>query len=270
MASGEYVFIPGGPFSNYRTFALQNAFLALHNYLYLVPELVAHYTKIREDTLEKCEINGGLYGIPQYISTAVSPISEGFFFREDLRKEWGLEPITDLITMEKYLYRAKEDERYSDYPLITDNRVWTCLWSMLTKGAYLEVISLTESPFVVVDKENIYEPILRMETEAFKEVLIYIQKWYQDGIIDSNILSSSDNEGERAKALMVADKKPCETNSPIWAVDANYIPELYQEHPEWEFGFYDYNLDNDGLYINSLAEIDITEFFANEIGRAHV
>ena len=50
VASGEYDFIPGGIFSDYRTLALKNAFLDLNDYLYLVPELVAHYTKIREDT----------------------------------------------------------------------------------------------------------------------------------------------------------------------------------------------------------------------------
>ena len=61
-------------------------------------------------------------------------IGEGFFYREDLRREWGLEEIHDLATMEAYLYRAKQEERYQDAPLITDNRIWSSLWLMLTKG----------------------------------------------------------------------------------------------------------------------------------------
>ena len=133
-ASGEYDFIPGGVFSDYRTLVFKNAFLDLNKYLDAVPLLREHYGIFDPDTLKKCEISGGLYGIPQFGQGMMKNIGEGFFYREDLRREWGLEEIHDLATMEAYLYRAKQEERYQDAPLITDNRIWSSLWLMLTKG----------------------------------------------------------------------------------------------------------------------------------------
>lgn len=252
-ASGEYDFIPGGVFSDYRTLVVKNAFLNLNDYLNQVPDLVKHYNSVRKDTLERCEINGRLYGLPQYNIPGVKNVGEGFFYREDLRKEWGLDPIIDLFTMEAYLYRAKQEEKYKNEPLITDNRIWTCLWSMLTKGKYIEVSSTLETPFVVVEADSPYVPINRLETPEFKQVLYYIKKWYDDGIIASDMLVASDNEGTRGLNLMLADKKPCETNAPIWSCSINYIPDLYEQHPEWEFGFFDYTLDSAKLFTGSLA-----------------
>ena len=58
-ASGEYDFIPGGVLSDYRTLVFKNAFLDLNEYLWAVPQLTEHYAIFDEDTLKKCEINGG-------------------------------------------------------------------------------------------------------------------------------------------------------------------------------------------------------------------
>ena len=66
VASGEYDIIPGGVFSDYQIQISRNAFLNLNDYLYLVPELVEHYNYYSEDYLKQCEVDGGLYGIPQF------------------------------------------------------------------------------------------------------------------------------------------------------------------------------------------------------------
>lgn len=255
-ASGEYDFIPGGVFSDYRSLASKNAFLDLNEYLYAVPDLVTHYSSYLEDALESCEINGGLYGIPQF-SIGIKNISEGFFYREDLRKEWGLEPVTDLDTMEAYLYRAKEEEAYKNNPLITDNRIWTSLWLMLSEGKYLEIDSIQETPFVVAKAETPSVLVNRMETPEFLEVVRYIRKWREDGILESNMLVLSDNEVERGKNLMVADRKPCETNAPLWSVNSSYIMELWETHPEWEYGFFSYSANNLYWYKESLANASV-------------
>lgn len=252
-ASGEYDFIPGGVFSDYRTLVYKNAFLDLNEYMDAVPALAAHYAVFDANTLKKCEINGGLYGLPQFGQGEIQSLGEGFFYREDLRREWGLEEIRDLETMEAYLYRAIQEERYRDYPPITDNRVWSSLWLLLTKGKYLEVNSSLETPFVVVEADHPYQVLNRLETPEFREVLAYIQKWQRDGILDPDMLSRSDNEGELGRSLVMADKKPCETNSPIWTVSSHWIPVLYESHPEWEFGFFPYLSQHEHHYVSSLA-----------------
>ena len=256
IASGEYDFIPGGVFSDYQIMAAKNAFINLYDYMKLVPELDNHYKLFREDYLSNFEIGGKLYGLPQYSKENLYGIDAGFFYREDLRKEWGLEPVTDFNTMEAYLYRAKEDPRYKDYPLITDNRIWTCLWYMLTGDKYLELSSALDNPFVVVSSDNPMEPISRFETPEFKEVLRIVKKWYDDGILESSILASSSNEGTLGLELMKKDQKPCETNNSLWSVTNNYIPELYEVNPNWEFGFYNYSSDDFPSY--QLSNIGIT------------
>lgn len=252
-ASGEYDFIPGGVFSDYRTLVYKNAFLDLNQYLDAVPALTEHYAIYDGDALKKCEIGGGLYGLPQFGQVTVKDVGEGFFYREDLRREWGLEEIHDLDTMEAYLYRAKQEERYRDAPLVTDNRIWSSLWLLITKGKYLEVNSSLETPFVVVEADNPYQALNRLETPEFQEVLAYIQKWKRDGILDPDMLSRSDNEGELGRNLVLADKKPCETNNPAWSISSHWIPVLYASHPDWEFGFFPYLSQNEKHYASSLA-----------------
>ena len=257
VASGEYDFISGGVFSDYRTLVSKNAFLDLNDYLYLVPDLCAHYATYSETALSDCEIDGGLYGLPQFGMGEIASVNEGFFYREDLRKQWNLEPIDSLENMEAYLYRAKEEERYQDQPLITDNRIWQSLWLMITRGKYLEVESMMETPLVVVRADDPFTVINRLQAPEFLQVLQYLRKWRRDGILDSNLLALSDNEGSRGKELMMADLKPCETNVPDWSASASLIPDLTKARPEWEYGFFPYTSGNREWYIGSLASSSV-------------
>lgn len=240
IASGEYDIIPQGIFSDYQLMAARNAFLDIKPYLSMLPALGEHYKISGEDVLANAEIDGKLYGIPQHGAPGVEA-DEGFFYREDLRKAWGLVPITDLATMEAYLYRAKEDAAFRDKPLITDNRIWTCLWMMLTRDVYFEVTSFTDTPYVVCPIDEPYQAVSRVETPEFRQVLEFLAKWYRDGILDKRLLTLSANEGSSGRTMMLAGDKPCETNSPIWSINRDWIPVLSEEHPEWEYGFFTYN-----------------------------
>lgn len=239
IASGEYDIIPQGNFSDYQLMAARNAFLDIKPYLAQSPALAEHYKLSGEDVLANAEIDGKLYGIPQH-SAATVEANEGFFYREDLRKAWGLEPITDLASMEAYLYRAKQDEAFADQPLITDNRIWTCLWMMLAKDTYFEIASFTDTPYVVCAIDDPYQAISRVETPEFRMVLAYLAKWYRDGILDKRLLTLSANEGTSGRAMLLAGDKPCETNSPIWSINRDWIPMLAEAHPEWEYGYFVY------------------------------
>ncbi len=254
IESGEYDFIPGGVFSDYKVMATKNAFINLYDYMDLVPELISHYEQYREDYLKNCEIDGKLYGLPQYITGSLYGVGEGFLYREDLRKEWGLEPVTDFETMEAYLYRAKQDERYQDSPLITDNRIWSCLWYMLAGNKYLEVSDVLDTPFVVTTIEDPYTVVSRFETPEFQQILEIVNQWYQDGILQSSILASSDNEGSLGIEMMKQDQKPCETNTTLWVMNRTIIKELYEINPDWEYGYYDYQLGSTPVYVASNSD----------------
>lgn len=251
IASGEYDIYCNGVFSNYREQIAKNAFLDLNPYLELVPELTERYARISETTLQECEINGALYGFPE-IRDATSIRDGVILYRDDLREEWGLEEMDSLDDLEEYLYRAREDERYSAYPFVTDNRIWQSLFYILGGQEYLEITSLEDMPYAVIAIDDPYQVVCRMETDAFYEVLEYVQKWYQDGIIDPAILGTSDNEGTRGRNMLTNDQKPCETNSTLSAVQKYFIPRLHDAHPEWTWNFYFFSQENP-VYRCSLA-----------------
>jgi maltose-binding protein MalE len=240
ITSGEYDLYVGGNFSDYKVTATKNAFLDLNPYLDQVPDLVAHYKQASDNALRMCEINGKLYGIPQF-GKAEGGAGEGFVYREDLRQEWGLPEINSLETMEQYLYAAKADDRYKDTALITDNRIFGSVFKMLTAGKY-GFMEISDYAYYAFDDTS--KMINYMDTPEFKQALEYMQKWYNDGIIDHDILASEGNTGTKAYELMKADKKPCETNTPFWSLTSNWIPGLYEAHPDWKLGFFDYQLDN--------------------------
>ncbi len=155
--------------------------------------------------------------------------------------------------MEQYLYAAKKDPQYQDEALITDNRIWQSLWIMLAGDRYWEVGSMQETPFVVVSADEPGVVVNRLETPEFQEVLEYLEKWKQDGILEADMLALSDNEGEHGLELMLAERKPCETNVPIWSVSASYIRSLTAAHPEWTYGFFMYLSANRVFYRNEKA-----------------
>lgn len=252
IAAGEYDLYCNGVFTDYRSLSQRNAFVNLNTYLHLVPDLVARYADISPNALTQCEIDGGLFGFPQVQNETTS--RDGiFFYRDDLCDEWNIPRVTSFDTMEDYLYAAKEDARFSDYPMIVDNRVWQCLFEMLGGSSYLEITTLEDMRYAVVSLDSPYEVICRMETPIFYTILEHVQRWYRDGIIDPKILGLTDNEGSQALAMLLNGQKPCETNSTSSAVTKYYVLPLYEKNPEWRWNLF-YNSQNAPLYRKSLAD----------------
>lgn len=251
IASGEYDLYVGGNFSDYKVMATKNAFLDLKPLLSEVPDLVAHYSVVSDKTLESCEIGGKLYGIPQFGKATDSvAANEGFMYREDLRKSWGLPEINSLETMEQYMYKAKDE--YPESSVVMDSRIWSCVWNILAAGKYLELDSYMNTPYTVVSIDDPYTVLDRTQTPEYKTMLEYMEKWYKDGIIDHDILASSANEGSKISELVKADKKVTTTNSPAWSLTAT-VNEISKTHPEWEMGWFDYGFGKAPVYLPSVS-----------------
>ena len=213
IASGEYDLYVGGGFSDYKITATKNAFMDLNPLLSEVPELAARYEQAAEGMLKTHEIEGKLYGIPQ-LGKPGGYGGEGFLYREDLRKAWGLPEINSLDTVEQYLYKAKDDPAFENVSLITDQRFWTSLWYMLAGDKYMTATDLIGSPYAVVAYDDPYKVVSLVDTPEFLQVLEYAAKWYKDGIVDHDILAAPQNTTAKAAELIKAGRKPCETNSP--------------------------------------------------------
>ena len=146
----------------------------------MVPELTKHYEQLDKAVLEECEMNGKLYGLPQ-LDYKTSVRNGIFLYREELCDKWGIEKVTDLDSMEQYLYTAKATD-YQKYLMITDNRIWECLFIILGGSDYLEITSIQDMPYAVIDIENPKNVVCRMETEAFKNdaalCVEVVSRWY--------------------------------------------------------------------------------------------
>jgi len=245
IASGEYDLYSGGGFSDYKGTATKNAFLDLKPLLKDVPDLVEHYTQASDKTLSYAELSGKLFGIPQLGKVDGGDTgSEGLVYRKDLLKEWGLDEVTNLDTMEKYLYKAKDDARYKATPVITDNRIWTSLFYMIAGGKYMEISGISENPYAVVSYADPYTVVNFLDTPEYKKILEYASKWYKDGIINHDILAASANETAKSAELLKANKKVAETNSPRWSIETSIVAPIFKANPTWELGWFDYKDTN--------------------------
>lgn len=237
IVAKEYDLYVGGAWSDFKNFAVKNAFADLAPYLKNTPKLTERYG----DILKRLQIDGKNYGIPQ-INRPGLAAGEGMLFREDLRKKWGLPEITNLETVEKYLYKAKQE--FPDTPMIIDKRAVNNVWAMIAGNKYLTVTSLNGTALTVATFDEPYKAMSIYDTPEMKQVLAVLKKWYDDGIIAHDVLASQGNEGDKTKELMKAGKKPLEFNNQFYAVSSNYISTIKDAHPEFELNWVDFNMMN--------------------------
>jgi ABC-type sugar transport system, periplasmic component len=230
IASKKYDFYVGGSWSDFKSFAAKNAFVNLTPLLGEVPGLVEHY----KGMLDQVKIDGKLYGIPQLNVPGAG--SEGMFYREDLRKKWQLPEINNFHTLEQYLYKAKEE--FPNTPMIIDKRYSDNLWLALTGDKYYKVTEYAIAPI-----KDPYKVISLFDTPEYKMMVTKAKQWYDDGIVDHDILGAQENETTKTLALMKDNKKPLEFNNHFGAVSNSYITALKTAYPEQEYGWMDYKFD---------------------------
>ncbi|MRN55031.1 DUF3502 domain-containing protein [Paenibacillus monticola] len=246
IAAKEYDLYVGGVWSNFTDFAAKNAFADLTPLLSKVPDLVEHY----KGALDRVKIEGKVFGIPQYNKPGGG--SEGMLYREDLRKKWGLPEINSLETAEQYLYKAKEE--YQATPMLNDKRFANNLWTMIAGGKYLTVAA----EYAVAPVDDPYKVISMYDTPEYKQVIEVAKKWYDDGIVDHDVLAAQGNATAETLELMKADQKPLEFNNHLGAVSSNYINPLKEALPDSEYGWYDYFLNNVPSYMPKMSAGSMT------------
>ncbi|MBD2848121.1 extracellular solute-binding protein [Paenibacillus sp. IB182496] len=228
IVAKEYDLYVGGAWTAFSAYATKNAFVDLAPLLRHTPELVAHY----RGQLDNVKIGGKLYGIPQLGKAGAG--GEGVLYREDLREAWGLPEIRDLKTLEQYLYRAREV--YATVPMINDKRFAENLWTMIAGGRYHTVAKY----YAVAPIDDPYTVQSLYDTPEYEAVVRKAKQWYDDGIVDPDILAATANETGKTLRLMLEDRKPLEFNNHFGAVSSGYIGALKRAHPNYEYGWYDY------------------------------
>lgn len=225
------IYVYGTPFGS-EELARKGAFLNMEPYLESVPGLVEYYRSQGIDLLNRENV----YSVPRLQSST----GYGFFYREDLRKKWGLEPVEDFHSLESYLYRTKEE--YPENAPINDKRFFDSLLS-LTAGEKYRYLG-----YGMAIRWDSGELIYLPDVPEYREALDIAGRWYRDGIISEDVLYLQNNNTMVTLEMMKQDKAAVEFCNHFPAICSNYVMALCEKNPEWELGWLDYDLLNHSCY----------------------
>lgn len=242
VAGGEADMIINGPWASFLDYAGKNAFLDVAPYLETYPDLVDLYDEtVGTGFLESQKIDGKLFGFNQ-ITNKKAVDGNGMLYRQDLIDEWGLKDITDFASLEAYLYTAKDN----GYQYITmDSRISFFVWEMMYKDEYKNLTAsgnFNGLNYIVAPIDDPYNPMYIWETEEFENVCKIVEKWYNDGIIKSDVLSASIVDGH---ILFSEDVVPAEICGTVNGFVSSYSVAALTAHPEWKLDFIPYHMLED-------------------------
>lgn len=214
VAGGDYDAVTVGPWSNYTGLAQSGYFKDLSGFLDDVPDLCEAYGGKEE--LLKLSIDGrGLCYIPQRASGANS---NGFWYRKDLCDELGVEPVTDLESLNAYLYAAKD---YFGRPMLYTPDIVYYVSSMMYDSTGLSVSGVTTL------QSDPYTPVVICETEGFKKAMEQAVTWFEDGVTSPDVMNS--NALPDVGNELMAGTMPCHFANHLASGMVNFIPQAMSQ-----------------------------------------
>lgn len=225
------IYVFGTPFGS-EELIRKGAYLNMRPYLESMPRLIDFYESQGVDLLGQ----EAVYSLPRIQNST----GYGFFYREDLRKAWGLEPVEDFVSMECYLYRAKEE--YSENAPVNDKRFFDSLRNLMEGDQYYYL------DYGMGIRWEDKELVCLLEAPEYRETLEVAAKWYRDGVISEDVLYLQNNNTMVTLELMWQDKAAAEFCNHFSAICSNYVMPLCGANPEWELGWLDYGLLNNTCY----------------------
>jgi putative aldouronate transport system substrate-binding protein len=213
IAAGDIDMMAIGPWSNYSTLSRSNAFYDLNKVIDQAPKLIEKFGG--KDELKKLEIDGKLNYIPQF-SGKSNINANGVLYRADLGEKWGLAPITDLASLEAYLYRGKEELNRPMFQGNSDVASWL-------KGLfYTNPTDLNIGlDFVASDSKDPYKAVNIYEAPEYLDALKLAKKWYDEGITDPDILNNAVDVG----VMMQDDVLPISLVNHFQSYKMNFMPQ---------------------------------------------
>lgn len=255
VASREYDIYGTGSWGNYEKLARQNAFLQLDEWLDVVPDLVKTMQIGENSLFDAMTVDGKVYAVPQKIAQSGG---YGFFYREDLRKKWGLDAVENIDGIENYLYRAAEE--FPEYAMINDKRFFQSL-KLLTMGEKYYLIN----DFCCIKKDEPQKLISIYDCPEYLEGVKKARQWYQDEIVAQDILMVQENNTMSTLALMREGKLPLEFANHLTAINNNYVYSILESIPDCELEWLDYDCLTNSKYsrYNSNAVVQMLAVSSN-------
>ncbi len=178
---------------SYYTLAAQGVLTDITDMLDEVPTLKA---AIPESTWAGAMYNGRIYGVPCLYSE-FTPY--GFAYRDDLRTEYGLEPVTSLDTMEAYLQAVADNESFAPINGNADdaNAIYRMFVDLTDNWLLAPGLPESQVPLACTsadDYTDIFDPVF---TDEFMEWAKRMKTWADAGYFAQDVLaaktSSKDN-----------------------------------------------------------------------------
>lgn len=190
---------------SYFTLASQNQLADITDLLDTVPELKS---TIKEEAWESAKYKGKIYAVPcDYTEFSYG---NGVIWRTDLAEKWGVDPVTDLESMEAYFDAAVENGMV---PLNGEQSIFMNMYTMLvqTTDQWLNVpagISEGEMHLVATsaeDYKDVFHPAFTDEFEAWAvKMNEYAEKGYWPKDVMSSQIYTKDNFNNGMSAAYIA------------------------------------------------------------------
>lgn len=232
LSSGETVdLIHMAPWSIYDEQAKLGAFVALEE---LAPKYAPKtWESYSQDILKQATVNGHVYMMPfRYVDTE----GNGFLYRLDLAKKYGLGKIKSIDDMEKYMKIVKEKEGIIPYNAGGfDNQVMSesfAMWVSTWPDSADENLIVGQMNYMKVFQNDPKNPFVTFEHEAFKNALKYARRFYLAGYWSKNILA---NKKDSRESLLNGTSAITNLN-PINANEE--YQRLKAKNPSWELDWW--------------------------------
>jgi putative aldouronate transport system substrate-binding protein len=224
LSSGQPIdLIFTADWTQYQSYAKKGAFLALDE---LLPKASPELQKfVPANMWEDVKVDGKIYTVP---ATYKEYVTNGFVWREDLRKKYNLPEPKDLASFEAYMEGIKKNEP-DMMPISLNSDVRNNLHYI-----YTELNKMVGAlPYGMgVKYESPTEVYSYWGSDEHKAELETMKRWADKGFIPKNVLNIKDTMQDpltSGKAASIFGDNPTRFNESAMSISST--------HPEWELGY---------------------------------
>lgn len=172
---------------SYFTLAAQSALTDITDMLDTAAPILKN--EIPESTWAGTKYQGRIYGVPSLYSEFTP---SGYVYRRDLKEKYGVDAITSVETLEKYMDAVIANENFP--PLNGDSSDAINLYRMLVDitDGWIEAPGIPlDQLFLVATSPSNYKDIIHPAfTQEFEDWAVKMHEWSQKGYWPKDILSS--------------------------------------------------------------------------------
>jgi putative aldouronate transport system substrate-binding protein len=226
LGSGQQVdLIFTAEWTQYQSYAKKGAFQPLDELLPVAAPTLNEF--VPADMWEAVKIDGKIFTVP---ATYKEYVTNGFVWREDLRKKYNLPEPKDVASFEEYMAGIKANEP-DMVPLSMNSDV---------KGNLMDVFrSVNAKPIgavpygIGINYDTPSEVTSYWGSEEHKQDLETMKRWQDSGYMVKNVLAVKDTLQDQitsGKAAAILGDNPTRYN------DTKI--KMQSTHPDWELGYY--------------------------------